>query len=163
MGRGKGSGEEGKANHNQPHNTHNNNHNHNNTHNSQQQQQINSYPKFGTPFKKGGRYFEYRNSGLQQQFVLYSRPTLDADATVLLDPNALSDDGTVALRDASFSDDGSLMAYQLSSGGSDWARIKVLRVKEEDGSAEHLDDELELVKFSCLAWTKDGLGFFYNR
>ncbi len=52
-------------------------------------------------------------SGLQQQFVLFSQATLDADPTVLLDPNALSDDGTVALRDVSFSDDGSLLAYQV--------------------------------------------------
>jgi hypothetical protein len=72
-----------------------------------------NYPKFGTPFKKGARYFYYHNSGLQQQFVLYTQPALGADATVLLDPNALSDDGTVALRDAAFSDDGELMAYQV--------------------------------------------------
>lgn len=75
-----------------------------------------NYPKFGTPFKKGARYFYYHNTGLQQQFVLYTQPALGADATVLLDPNALSDDGTVALRDAAFSDDGELMAYQVFGG-----------------------------------------------
>ncbi|KIZ07661.1 prolyl endopeptidase [Monoraphidium neglectum] len=121
-----------------------------------------NYPKYGTPFKKGSRYYYYFNSGLQQQFVLYTQASLEAEPWVLLDPNTLSEDGTVALRDASFSDDGSLLAYQLSSGGSDWARIKVLRIKE-DGTGEELEDTLEFVKFSCLAWTHDNLGFFYNR
>ncbi|KAI8465889.1 MAG: prolyl oligopeptidase [Monoraphidium minutum] len=121
-----------------------------------------NYPKYGTPFKKGSRYYYYFNSGLQQQFVLYTQAALDAEPSVLLDPNALSEDGTVALRDAAFSDDGRLLAYQLSSGGSDWARIKVLRIGE-DGSPEELGDTLEYVKFSCLAWTHDNLGFFYNR
>jgi prolyl oligopeptidase len=32
-----------------------------------------------------------------------------------------------------------------------------------DGSPQPLADELEYVKFSCLAWSHDGLGFFYNR
>ena len=78
---------------------------------------MNSYPKFGTPFKKGSRYFYFHNAGLQQQFVLYTQSSLDAEPTVLLDPNALSEDGTVALRDASFSDDGALMAYQVGGAG----------------------------------------------
>ncbi|GBF88266.1 prolyl endopeptidase [Raphidocelis subcapitata] len=121
-----------------------------------------NYPKYGTPFKKGSRYFYYSNSGLQQQFVLFTQAALDAEPSVLLDPNTLSEDGTVALRDASFSEDGTLLAYQLSSGGSDWARIQVLRIGA-DGAPEQLPDRLEYVKFSCLAWTHDGLGFFYNR
>lgn len=57
--------------------------------------------------------------------MLYGQDNLQAAATCLLDPNTLSDDGTVALKDATFSDDGSLMAYSLSSGGSDWATIQV--------------------------------------
>src|SRR5437868_2425787 len=29
------------------------------------------YPKQSAPFERGGRYFQYRNSGLQNQSVLY--------------------------------------------------------------------------------------------
>jgi prolyl oligopeptidase PreP (S9A serine peptidase family) len=71
------------------------------------------------------RYYYYHNSGLQQQYVLYGQDSLKAEPVCLLDPNTLSDDGTVALKDATFSDNGQLMAYSLSSGGSDWASIKV--------------------------------------
>jgi hypothetical protein len=71
------------------------------------------------------RYYSYQNTGLQQQFVLFGQDSLTSEPVVLLDPNSLSDDGTVALKDAAFSDDVSQLAYSLSSGGSDWATIKV--------------------------------------
>lgn len=120
------------------------------------------YPKFGTPWKQGDRYFYFHNSGLQQQYVLYTQASLAAEPTVVLDPNTLSADGTVALSDTSFSLDGKLMAYSTSSGGSDWCTIQVLRL-EDDGSTTQLEDSLKDVKFSSLAWTHDGSGFFYNR
>jgi prolyl oligopeptidase PreP (S9A serine peptidase family) len=51
--------------------------------------------------------------------------SLSAEPRLLLDPNTLSSDGTVALTGAAFSDDGSMMAYSLSSAGSDWNTIQV--------------------------------------
>ena len=47
------------------------------------------------------------------------------------------------------------MAYKLSSGGSDWVYIKVLTVNQETGETADLEDKLEYVKFSSLAWTHD--------
>lgn len=47
------------------------------------------------------------------------------------------------------------MAYTLSSGGSDWVNIKVLTIDQETGDTTDLDDKLEYVKFSSLAWTHD--------
>lgn len=35
---------------------------------------------------------------LTHRYVIYTQPSLDAPATVLLDPNTLSKDGTVALK-----------------------------------------------------------------
>ena len=78
------------------------------------------YPRYGVPFERGGRWFQFRNSGLQNQPVLYLMAAPDEEGRVLLDPNALSADGTVAVSGASVSDDGSLLAYSTSSGGSDW-------------------------------------------
>lgn len=120
------------------------------------------YAKFSSPFKQGGRYYYYHNSGLQQHHVLYGQDSLDSPATVLLDPNTLSADGTIALKSTEFSDDGKLMAYSLSSGGSDWCTIQVMSIDDE-GKAKVLDDKLEFVKFSSMAWTHDNKGFFYNR
>src|SRR5215467_4652347 len=55
-----------------------------------------NYEKYGVPFKEGGRYFYSRNSGLQNQSVVYTVRTLEGQPQLVLDPNALSTDGTVA-------------------------------------------------------------------
>ncbi|PNW76248.1 hypothetical protein CHLRE_12g542100v5 [Chlamydomonas reinhardtii] len=126
------------------------------------------YPKYGAPFKAGGRYYFYYNSGLQPQSALYSQAGLVPDTAageprLFLDPSGLSADGTVALSGLSFSEDGSLAAYSLSKGGSDWCTIQVLRVDPSGAPPTPLADKLEYVKFSSLAWTHDQRGFFYNR
>lgn len=118
-----------------------------------------NYERYGVPFKEGGRYFYTRNDGLQNQSVLYVAETLEAEPRVLLDPNALSKDGTVSLSGYTISDDGNLMAYGLSSGGSDWQEWKVRDVR----TGKDLEDELKWVKFSGASWTKDGKGFYYSR
>ncbi|KFM28357.1 Prolyl endopeptidase [Auxenochlorella protothecoides] len=90
------------------------------------------YEKFGTPFKKGQRYYYTHNTGLQAQSVVYSQSSLDGEPVVLIDPNTLSADGTVALSSWAFSEDGSTLAYALSSGGSDWQTVHVLGTARAD-------------------------------
>src|SRR5262245_22859675 len=118
-----------------------------------------NFEKYGPPFKEGNRYFYTRNSGLQNQSVLYSVDSLDAQPQVLLDPNTLSADGTVALSGTAVSDDGKLLAYSLSASGSDWQEWKVRDV----GTGKDLTDDLKWVKFSNASWTSDGAGFYYVR
>ncbi len=117
------------------------------------------YEKFGVPFREGGRTFYTRNSGLQNQGVLYTIASPGAEPEVLLDPNALSADGTVALTGTSVSDDGALLAYGLASAGSDWQEWRVRDV----ATSRDRDDLLKWVKFSVASWTKDGKGFYYSR
>uniref|UniRef100_A0A3Q2EA85 Prolyl endopeptidase n=1 Tax=Cyprinodon variegatus TaxID=28743 RepID=A0A3Q2EA85_CYPVA len=116
------------------------------------------YPKYSCPYKRGSRYFYFHNKGLQNQDVLYVQDSLDAPASVFFDPNKLSEDGTVALKMGRLSEECEYFAYGLSSSGSDWVTLRFLK---PDGLTE-LPDVLERVKFSCLAWTHDAKGIFYN-
>lgn len=117
------------------------------------------FEKYSSPFKEGGRYYYLHNSGLQNQYVLFTMESLDAEPQVLIDPNTWSKDGTVALDGTSFSDDGKYVAYGVQDGGSDWRTWRVMEI----GTRRVLDDELKWLKFSSTTWTKDGKGFFYSR
>jgi prolyl oligopeptidase len=118
-----------------------------------------NYEKYGVPFKEGNRYFYTRNSGLQNQSVLYTVTSLDGVPKEVLDPNTLSTDGTVALSGTQVSNDGKLLAYSLSASGSDWQEWKVRDVE----TGKDLSDQLKWVKFSGASWTHDDSGFFYSR
>lgn len=118
-----------------------------------------NYERFSVPAKKGERYFYSHNSGLQNQGVVYWLPSLDAQPKVLLDPNTLSSDGTVAVTGMAVSDDGNLLAYSLSSSGSDWQEWHVREV----ATGKDLPDVIRWSKFSGASFTKDGNGFFYSR
>ena len=117
------------------------------------------YPKEGTPVRRSGRYFQFRNSGLQNQNVLYVMDSIDGEPRVLLDPTALSVDGTVALTQWAVSPDGALLAYATSESGSDWLTWRVRTIE----SGEDLPDVLQWSKFSKASWLKDGSGFYYSR
>lgn len=118
-----------------------------------------NFPKVTAPFKRGPHYFVFRNQGLQNQDVLYVTEDPQAAGRVLLDPNILSQDGTVALTDWEVSLDGSLLAYAVSSRGSDWHTWKVRRVAD----GVDLPDEVKWSKFSGVAWLPDNSGFYYAR
>jgi len=118
-----------------------------------------NYERFGVPQHEGGRYFFTRNSGLQNQRVLYVTESLETSPRILLDPNMLSTDGTVALAGSEISDDGKLLAYGLSRAGSDWEEWRVRDV----ATGEDRPDLVEWVKFSGASWKKDASGFYYSR
>ena len=115
-----------------------------------------NYEKIGAPFKKHGKYYFYKNDGLQNQSVLYVQDSLEGEPRVFLDPNKLSDDGTVALTGLSFSHDGKYAAYTISRSGSDRTEIYVL----DTATGQLLDDHIEWAKFTGAAWQGDG--FYYS-
>ena len=116
------------------------------------------YERFGLPVKAGGRYFYMRNSGLQNQSVLYVRESLTGPGRVLIDPNGWAKDGATALAEWRPSEDGTKLLYTIQDGGTDWRTMKVLDV----ATGTVLPDTVEWVKFTALAWAKDGSGFFYS-
>lgn len=115
-----------------------------------------NYEKIGAPFKKHGKYYFYKNDGLQNQSVLYVQDSPDGEARVFLDPNKLSEDGTVALTGISFSNNGKYMAYTISRSGSDWSEVYVMDV----ATGKLLEDHIEWAKFSGADWKGDG--FYYS-
>lgn len=117
------------------------------------------YEKFSPPHKEAGRYFYSRNSGLQNQSVIYTTTSLDAEPAVLLDPNTLSADGTVALAGLEPSHDGKVLAYGVAIAGSDWNEWRVRDI----ASKQDATDVIKWMKFSGVSWTKDSKGFYYSR
>jgi len=73
-----------------------------------------NYERFTAPWKRGPRYFDTYNSGLQNQRALYVSDKLDGEPRLLLDPNTLSKDGTTSLTEMEVSEDGKLLVYGLS-------------------------------------------------
>jgi prolyl oligopeptidase len=119
--------------------------------------QIYNYPKYSAPEKKRDFYFFFKNSGLQNQAVLYIQKGLKGTPEVLIDPNTLSADGTTRLHGSALSKDARYLAYQISRAGSDWQEIDVMDLANH----KPIKDKIEWVKFSGIAWAGDG--FYYSR
>ena len=119
-----------------------------------------NYERFSPPFVEGKgknrRTYYWKNDGLQNQAVLFVEDA-PGKARVLLDPNALSKDGTVALGGMQINDEGTMMAYALSTGGSDWMEWHV----KDIATGPDTSDLVKWSKFSGASWTPDGKGFFY--
>jgi prolyl oligopeptidase len=116
------------------------------------------YPKTSAPFKINGRWMIYKNSGLQNQSVLYLLKDMDdTEGEILIDPNTFSEDGTVSLSGMDVTKDGKTLIYGISKGGSDWREFLFMDID----SREMLDDHLKWIKFSGISIYKDGM--FYSR
>jgi prolyl oligopeptidase len=118
---------------------------------------LNNYEKYSAPSRKGPYFFFGRNEGLQNQSVLYIQQGFDGKPEVLLDPNTWSEDGTTRLGAFSPSKDAKYAVYGISRGGSDWQEYKVMEL----ATKKTLDDAIEWVKVSGVAWHGDG--FYYSR
>lgn len=121
--------------------------------------EMQNFPKYGCPFKRGNNYFFWKNDGLQNQSVLYMQETLSSEPKVFLDPNKISKDGTVSVGTYSFSESGQYMAYSLHQSGSDWQTICIRDTK----SCTDLEERIEWVRFSNIAWSLDNKGFYYAK
>ena len=118
--------------------------------------EVANYEKLTAPRKHHGRWYFYKNDGLQNQYVMYVMDQLGGTPHVFLDPNKLSTDGTVALQGVYFSNNGKYAAYTISRSGSDWQEFYVIDLKTGQLTTDHI----EWAKFSGAAWQGDG--FYYS-
>ena len=118
-----------------------------------------NYPRVSIPAYTGRHWFYYRNTGLQRQSVVFARRDLNGPEQMVIDPNQLSPDGSVALSEFAPAPDDKHYVYGQSEGGSDWVTYFV----RDLASGAQLRDEIKWAKFSGVAWTEDGRGFFYER
>ncbi|HEY5628901.1 MAG TPA: prolyl oligopeptidase family serine peptidase, partial [Candidatus Limnocylindrales bacterium] len=116
-------------------------------------------PRRGVPWRRGDRWFQLRNTGLQNQDVLWTADAPAAEGRVLLDPNALNAAGTTTLNSVCVSESGRLVAIATADAGSDWQTWRVIRT--DDGT--ELPDRIPWSKFAGAAWTHDEGGFVYGR
>lgn len=123
-----------------------------------------NFPRAGAPWRRGGHWFQLRNTGLQNQDVLWTASTPDGigpdgEGRVLVDPNARNAAGTTTLSGIVASPRGTYVALGVSDAGSDWRTWEVIRTA--DGTT--LPDRITWSKFASVAWTADEAGFVYGR
>jgi prolyl oligopeptidase len=118
-----------------------------------------NYERYGEPFHMRDQYFYFRNSGLQDQAVLYTTHGLSGTPRVLIDPNLLSKDGSVTLGDTEPSWNAKLLAYATQTSGSDWQTWHVRDI----ATGRDLPDVLRWSKFSSAGWLPGDRAFLYER
>jgi prolyl oligopeptidase len=119
--------------------------------------ELNEYPKYSSPSRRGPYYFFSKNAGTQNQSVLYIQKGFEGTPEVLIDPNKWSEDGTVRLGAFAVSANAKYAVYGISKSGSDWQEYKVMEL----ATKKTLPDTLKWVKVSGVAWHGDG--FYYSR
>ena len=120
--------------------------------------ELNDYEKLGAPFRRGEYYYFYKNSGLQNQYVLYRKKGEQGETEIFLDPNTFSKDGTTTMRGLSFSKDGTLLAFQIAKGGADRAEAVVIRTSDKT----LVEDTVRNMKQSGISW-RGNHGYYINR
>ncbi|MDW8297150.1 MAG: prolyl oligopeptidase family serine peptidase [Raineya sp.] len=119
-------------------------------------QEVWNFPKMGVPVSYGDFEILQKNDGLQNQFVFYIKRGNNQEE-LLLDPNAMDASGIVAVNTWAVSEDKRYFAFAWAKGGSDWNTIEIIDLQTK----QKLTDRIEWVKFSGIAWYKNG--FFYSR
>ncbi|HEX6197972.1 MAG TPA: prolyl oligopeptidase family serine peptidase [Jiangellaceae bacterium] len=112
----------------------------------------------GTPIWRRERAFHTRRTAEQEHAVLL---TTDPDGTerTLIDPIAIDPSGTTTLDAWQPSKDGTLLAYQLSEGGTEESTLRVMDV----ATGDDVDGPIDRARYSPVAWLPDNSAFYYVR
>ncbi len=118
----------------------------------------------GAPAWRGDRRFFMRREGAQEHaVVVVAEPDPSAPGRererVLIDPVALDPAGTTTLDAWQPSKEGDLMAFQVSSGGTEESVLRILDV----ATGEIVDGPIDRARYSPVAWVPGGEHLFYVR
>jgi prolyl oligopeptidase len=112
----------------------------------------------GTPAWRGDRHFFMRRTAEQEHAVLL---TVDpgGEERVLVDPVAVDPSGSTTLDAWQPSKEGTLLAYQLSAGGTEQSVLHVIDV----ATGDPVEDPIDRARYSPVAWLPGGAAFYYVR
>jgi prolyl oligopeptidase len=121
--------------------------------------QLVNFPRSSGAFQRAGLIFTYKNTGLQNQSVLYVQQGLTGKLELLLDPNTFAADGTARLTGFVVSKDAKYAAFGVSKSGSDWNDCQIIEI----ATKKILPETLTWLKFGIdISW-RGSEGFFYSR
>lgn len=112
----------------------------------------------GTPAWRGDRVFHTRRTPDQEHAVLLTVDPGGAERA-LVDPIALDPSGATTLDAWQPSKEGTLLAYQVSEGGTEESVLRVLDV----ATGEVVDGPIDRARYSPVAWLPGGEAFYYVR
>jgi prolyl oligopeptidase len=112
----------------------------------------------GTPVWRGERSFFTKREPGQEHAVLCTR-VADGPVEVLVDPMAVDPSGLTTLDAWQPDKEGRLLAYQLSEGGDEESRLRVIDV----GAGVLVDGPIDRCRYSNVAWLPGGKAFYYTR
>lgn len=112
----------------------------------------------GLPTKKGKYFYSFYRKDKTQPSSLFFRKNLLDQPREIINPYKIYSSNTVSVAGYYPSKSSSLLAYKLSLNGSDVQEIRFADLTK----FRDLDDVLENVKFSHVAWNSDK-GIFYKK
>ncbi len=112
-----------------------------------------------SPEAYGDYYFYKKREGDWNHSILYMRNGIDGENEILIDPNSFSEDGTVAMDWYYFSNDGAIIAYGVSSSGSEKSTLYLKNTSDKT----MLVDTIPYTRAVSMAWLPDNSGFYYSR
>ncbi len=113
----------------------------------------------GVPVWRDDRQFFTRRLPGQEHAVLCTLDPGAESARTLIDPIAIDTSGLTTLDGWQPDKEGRSLAYQLSEGGSEESRLRVMDVE----TGELVDGPIDRCRYSRIAWLPGGKAFYYTR
>lgn len=113
----------------------------------------------GVPVWRGERCFQSRREPGQEHPVLLVRNAAGETGRVLIDPMALDPSGATTLDAWQPSKEGTMVAVQLSTGGTEESVLQVL----DAATGAVVDGPVDRVRYSPVAWFPGGQAYCYVR